>query len=41
MLGTYADYGKDSQQLEWLRRDLAAFNRSRTPWLVAGMHAPW
>ncbi|KAK9805338.1 hypothetical protein WJX73_003577 [Symbiochloris irregularis] len=41
MLGTYADFDEHSEQLAWLRKDLAAVDRSRTPWLVAGMHAPW
>ena len=41
MLGTYADFDEHSEQLEWLKKDLAAFDRSRTPWLIAGMHAPW
>lgn len=27
--------------MAWLKRDLAAVDRSRTPWLVVGMHAPW
>lgn len=28
-------------QMAWLRADLAAVDRSRTPWLIVGMHAPW
>ncbi len=27
--------------MAWLRRDLAAVDRSRTPWLIVGLHAPW
>ena len=27
--------------MAWLKADLAAVDRSRTPWLVVGMHAPW
>jgi 3',5'-cyclic AMP phosphodiesterase CpdA len=41
MLGSYAPYGKGSKQMAWLKRDLAAVDRGRTPWLVVGMHAPW
>ena len=41
MLGSYADYGEDSEQYAWLRRDLASVDRGRTPWLIAAMHAPW
>lgn len=41
VLGTYAHYGPDSQQQRWLRADLAAFSRDRTPWLIVAMHAPW
>lgn len=28
-------------QMEWLKANLAAVDRSRTPWLIVGMHAPW
>lgn len=41
MLGSYAEYGPQSEQVAWLRADLAAVDRVRTPWLVVGMHAPW
>jgi hypothetical protein len=41
MLGCYTDYGADSEQLEWLKQDLASVDRGRTPWLIVGMHAPW
>jgi hypothetical protein len=41
MLGSYADYGEGSPQLEWLSADLAAVNRSRTPFIVAVLHSPW
>jgi 3',5'-cyclic AMP phosphodiesterase CpdA len=27
--------------MAWLKADLAAVDRSRTPWLIVGMHAPW
>ena len=41
MLGCYVDYGRDSEQHAWLQRDLARVDRSRTPWVIIGMHAPW
>ncbi|PKA47550.1 Purple acid phosphatase 22 [Apostasia shenzhenica] len=41
MLGSYADYGESSEQLRWLRADLAGVDRTRTPWLLAVVHAPW
>jgi len=41
MLGCYADYSRKSQQYAWLEKDLAKLDRSRTPWLIVGMHAPW
>ena len=27
--------------LAWLRKDLAAVDRARTPWLIAVIHPPW
>ena len=41
MIGSYADWGPDNEQYQWLERDLMAFNRSNTPWLVAAFHSPW
>jgi len=44
MLGSYIDFtGSDaaSAQLAWLKADLAKVDRSRTPWLVGVLHAPW
>ena len=41
MIGSYADWKPGSEQCQWLERDLMAFNRSRTPWLVAAFHSPW
>jgi acid phosphatase type 7 len=40
MLASYADFGAGSEQHMWLRRDLAAVDRRRTPWVVALMHVP-
>lgn len=41
MLGCYVEYGQDSEQFAWLQKDLASVDRSRTPWVFVGMHAPW
>lgn len=41
MLGSYADFDRDSDQYKWLANDLAKINRSRTPWVVVLLHAPW
>lgn len=41
MIGSYADWQPESEQYQWLEKDLRAFNRSRTPWLVAAFHSPW
>ncbi|GER29077.1 purple acid phosphatase [Striga asiatica] len=41
MLGSYADFESDSDQYGWLESDLKKVDRSRTPWLVVVMHAPW
>lgn len=41
MLGSYADYGADSDQYKWLKDDLARVDRARTPWVFVALHAPW
>lgn len=41
MLGSYTDFEEGSEQYAWLQRDLASVDRQRTPWVVAGLHAPW
>lgn len=41
MLGSYTDFETGSPQLEWLAKDLASVDRTRTPWLFAAVHAPW
>jgi len=40
-LCSYAATHSTSLQYKWLRRDLAAVDRTRTPWLIVMMHAPW
>ncbi|KAK9845224.1 hypothetical protein WJX81_000461 [Elliptochloris bilobata] len=39
-LNTEMDFAPGSAQYAWLLGDLRAVNRTRTPWLVAGMHRP-
>ena len=41
MLCSYADFHVGSSQYAWLQRDLASFDRSRTPWLIFVFHTPW
>ncbi|KAL0338616.1 UNVERIFIED_CONTAM: putative purple acid phosphatase 20 [Sesamum angustifolium] len=41
MLGSYADFGPESDQYSWLQADLRKVDRSKTPWLIALIHAPW
>ena len=41
MMGSYAPYGEDSGQAQWLRADLASVDRAHTPWVIAVMHSPW
>ncbi|WOL01606.1 putative purple acid phosphatase 20 [Canna indica] len=41
MLGSYADFGPDSDQYKWLAADLSRIDRRRTPWVVVLIHAPW
>ena len=35
------NFAAPNAQLEWLRRDLALVNRTRTPWVIAAGHRPW
>ncbi|KAK3018466.1 hypothetical protein RJ639_004126 [Escallonia herrerae] len=41
MLGSYTDFGVGSEQYGWLQSDLGKVNRTKTPWLVVLLHAPW
>ena len=41
VLGSYSDFGSDSDQYKWLQADLGKVDRKRTPWLVVMLHAPW
>lgn len=40
-LNSYMDFNETSAQYAWLMKDLAAVDRSKTPWLIVNMHAPW
>ena len=40
-LCSYANGTQGSLQHRWLARDLAAVDRSLTPWLVVMLHVPW
>ncbi|KAL7617972.1 probable purple acid phosphatase 20 isoform X1 [Lactuca sativa] len=41
MLGSYTDFGPGSNQYRWLESDLKKVDRSKTPWLIVIIHAPW
>lgn len=41
MLGSYADFDTNSTQFKWLQADLKKVDRTKTPWLIAILHAPW
>ncbi|CAJ1450848.1 unnamed protein product [Effrenium voratum] len=40
-LNSYGSTHSGSFQYKWLERDLKNFDRTKTPWLVVVMHAPW
>ena len=41
MLGSYTEFGADSSQYNWLKNDLRRTDRTKTPWVVVLVHAPW
>ena len=41
MLGSYTDFDAKSDQYKWLQSDLARVDRTKTPWLIVLLHAPW
>ncbi|ONK57417.1 uncharacterized protein A4U43_C09F300 [Asparagus officinalis] len=41
MLGSYAEFGSDSDQYKWLVKDLGEVDREKTPWIIVLLHAPW
>ena len=40
-LSNYHDFTVGSAQYKWLQADLAAIDRSVTPWVLVQSHAPW
>ncbi|BGO94875.1 hypothetical protein NBRC10512_007162 [Rhodotorula toruloides] len=34
-------FGAPNQQINWLKNDLANVDRTKTPWVVVGLHRPW
>ncbi|KAK9465234.1 Metallo-dependent phosphatase-like protein [Lipomyces arxii] len=34
-------FGLKNQQIEWLDKDLAAVDRTKTPWVIVSGHRPW
>ena len=40
-LSNYHAFSAGSPQYNWLKADLAAIDRSKTPWLFVNTHAPW
>lgn len=41
MLGSYTNFDPSSAQYKWLEADLGKVDRTRTPWIVVLIHAPW
>jgi hypothetical protein len=41
MLSSESDYSATSPQIKWLQSDLAAVDRTVTPWVIALWHRPW
>jgi len=41
MISSETDYAADSPQHTWLASDLAAVDRTTTPWVIALWHRPW
>ncbi|KAK9465684.1 Metallo-dependent phosphatase-like protein [Lipomyces arxii] len=37
--GPFGSY--ENEQIDWLERDLAAVNRTLTPWIIVSTHRPW
>jgi hypothetical protein len=41
VLNSFAVYSAGSNQYKFLQNDLASIDRSKTPWLMVILHAPW
>ncbi|XP_048330082.2 probable inactive purple acid phosphatase 27 [Ziziphus jujuba] len=40
VISTEHDWSKDSEQYEWMKKDMASVDRSKTPWLIFMGHRP-
>ncbi|XP_014521523.1 nucleotide pyrophosphatase/phosphodiesterase-like [Vigna radiata var. radiata] len=40
VISTEHDWSKNSEQYEWMRKDMASVNRQKTPWLIFTGHRP-
>jgi hypothetical protein len=41
ILSCYSQTGPDSKQYQWLKADLEAIDRTKTPWVFVVEHCPW
>ncbi|XP_061359311.1 purple acid phosphatase-like [Gastrolobium bilobum] len=41
VLASYSSYGKYTPQYVWLQQELPKVDRTKTPWLIVLVHAPW
>lgn len=41
MLGSFADHDDSSAQFDWLKADLYAIDRVKTPWVFVVVNTPW
>ncbi|KAI6020974.1 Metallo-dependent phosphatase-like protein [Pisolithus microcarpus] len=39
--GDNGPFGYPNEQIQWLEQDLASVDRSKTPWIIIGLHRPW
>ncbi|KAF3437453.1 hypothetical protein FNV43_RR20206 [Rhamnella rubrinervis] len=40
IISTEHEWSKNSEQYEWMKKDMASINRSKTPWLIFTGHRP-
>ncbi|KAK1552177.1 hypothetical protein Q3G72_011887 [Acer saccharum] len=40
VISTEHDWSEDSEQYEWMKKDMASIDRSKTPWLIFTGHRP-
>ncbi|KAF3436730.1 hypothetical protein FNV43_RR19477 [Rhamnella rubrinervis] len=40
VISTEHEWSKNSEQYEWMKKDMASINRSKTPWLIFTGHRP-